>query len=323
MPRARAATSRRSTRTSTTSRGGTDGDAVGRLRHAPAPGVRRGPSPERLVLGSEGTWGSSPRRGCASGRRPAAAPRRARGSLASRRRSRRRSLAVGAFPSNCRVLDAKEAMLERRRVDGGSVLLLAFESADHPYEAWMTRPPIVATEGGSCRGGAHLPKDGRDARGADAAPSGGRRSSTRRTCRAGSSSSGSSWTPSRRRARGTASRRCTRGDTDGQEAMRERAAADHSTCRFTHVYPDGPAPYFTFLAPGRSSERGRAVGRIKTAVSDALVAAGGPSPTTTPSGASTVPATSGRCHRCSWSLFAIKRVLDPAGVLNPGVLIDA
>jgi alkyldihydroxyacetonephosphate synthase len=23
------------------------------------------------------------------------------------------------------------------------------------------------------------------------------------------------------------------------------------TCRFTHVYPDGPAPYFTVIAPGR------------------------------------------------------------------------
>ena len=22
-------------------------------------------------------------------------------------------------------------------------------------------------------------------------------------------------------------------------------------CRFTHVYPDGPAPYYTFVTPGR------------------------------------------------------------------------
>ena len=32
------------------------------------------------------------------------------------------------------------------------------------------------------------------------------------------------------------------------------------TCRFTHVYPDGPAPYYTILAPARRGERARAVG---------------------------------------------------------------
>ena len=40
----------------------------------------------------------------------------------------------GLFPSNCRVLDGKEAMLHQVAEDGSSVLLLAFESADHPIE---------------------------------------------------------------------------------------------------------------------------------------------------------------------------------------------
>ena len=35
---------------------------------------------------------------------------------------------------------------------------------------------------------------------------------------------------------------------------RGRAAAGTVTCRFTHVYPDGPAPYFTILAPARRGE---------------------------------------------------------------------
>src|SRR5205085_8306257 len=34
-------------------------------------------------------------------------------------------------------------------------------------------------------------------------------------------------------------------------AIREVCGAGGITCRFTHVYPDGPAPYYTILAPAR------------------------------------------------------------------------
>ena len=40
-----------------------------------------------------------------------------------------------------------------------------------------------------------------------------------------------------------------------------RAGSPRLSCRFTHVYPDGPAPYFTVLAPAKRGRRGRAVGR--------------------------------------------------------------
>ena len=39
----------------------------------------------------------------------------------------------------------------------------------------------------------------------------------------------------------------------GRDRARDPTAtgrAGQVTCRFTHVYPDGPAPYFTFHAPG-------------------------------------------------------------------------
>jgi alkyldihydroxyacetonephosphate synthase len=95
------------------------------------------------------------------------------------------------------------------------------------------------------------------------------------------------------------------------------------TCRFTHVYPDGPAPYFTFHALGRHGallEQWRA---IKTAASDTLIAAGG---------TITHHHAVGRDHR-PWydrqrpplfaaALKAAKAALDPQGLLNPGVLID-
>ncbi|MBV8577144.1 MAG: hypothetical protein JOZ58_19150, partial [Acetobacteraceae bacterium] len=106
-----------------------------------------------------------------------------------------------------------------------------------------------------------------------------------------------------------------------------RAATGHPgqvTCRFTHVYPDGPAPYFTFHALGQRGvllEQWRA---IKTAASEALIAAGG---------TITHHHAVGRDHR-PWydrqrpalfadALRAAKRTLDPEGILNPGVLIDS
>ncbi|MEJ7876050.1 MAG: FAD-linked oxidase C-terminal domain-containing protein, partial [Solirubrobacterales bacterium] len=95
------------------------------------------------------------------------------------------------------------------------------------------------------------------------------------------------------------------------------------TCRFTHVYPNGPAPYFTVLAPARRGAEVEQWDHVKAAVSDALIDAGG---------TITHHHAVGRDHR-PWydrqrpepfaeALRAAKRALDPAGVLNPGVLID-
>jgi alkyldihydroxyacetonephosphate synthase len=95
------------------------------------------------------------------------------------------------------------------------------------------------------------------------------------------------------------------------------------TCRFTHVYPDGPAPYFTVHARGRHGELLSQWGTIKSAASEALIAAGG---------TITHHHAVGRDHRPWYDnqrpdlfaamLRAAKRAVDPQGLLNPGVLID-
>ena len=47
------------------------------------------------------------------------------------------------------------------------------------------------------------------------------------------------------------------------------------TCRLTHAYPDGAAPYFTVLAPVRRGAEAERWGAIKAAAADAVIAAGG------------------------------------------------
>jgi alkyldihydroxyacetonephosphate synthase len=113
-----------------------------------------------------------------------------------------------------------------------------------------------------------------------------------------------------------------------KSAVRETLAAVGApggfvSCRFTHVYPDGPAPYYTVIAPGRPGAELEQWAAVKDAASTAIDRAGG---TTTHHHAV------GRDHRPGYdrerpdlyaaALRAVKATLDPAGVLNPGVLLD-
>jgi alkyldihydroxyacetonephosphate synthase len=106
-------------------------------------------------------------------------------------------------------------------------------------------------------------------------------------------------------------------------AVRSVCGAGTVSCRFTHVYPDGPAPYFTVLAPARRGEELEQWAAIKRAASDAVIDAGG---------TITHHHAVGREHR-PWydrqrpepfaaALCGAKAALDPGGQLNPGVLID-
>ncbi len=94
------------------------------------------------------------------------------------------------------------------------------------------------------------------------------------------------------------------------------------TCRITHSYPDGAAPYFTVVAPARRGEEDEQWAEIKSAAADAVLAGGG---------TITHHHAVGRDHR-PWydrqrpepfatALRAAKAALDPEGRLNPGVLL--
>ena len=106
-------------------------------------------------------------------------------------------------------------------------------------------------------------------------------------------------------------------------ALDEACGGGTLNCRFTHVYPDGPAPYYTYAGAYRSGDYSGQQAAIKKAASAAIIEAGG---------TITHHHAVGRLHR-PWydqerpdvfaeALRAAKRSLDPNGILNPGVLVD-
>lgn len=106
-------------------------------------------------------------------------------------------------------------------------------------------------------------------------------------------------------------------------ALQEICGAGTVTCRLTHVYPDGAAPYFTVLGPARRGAELEQWAAIKGAASAAIIAAGG---------TITHHHAVGREHR-PWydaqrpapfalALAGAKAAIDPRWALNPGVLID-
>lgn len=289
------------------------------------PGSGAGPSPDRMFLGSEGSLGvitqawvrlqDRPRwrAGASAGFADYDAGVRAVRALSQ----------SGLNPANCRLLDPMEAFINAGAPS--AVLVLGFESADHPVDASMGRAlELCRDHGGTLT---------EEPRYADTAEQ------DVRTGAAGSWRNSFLRMPYQRDALAaqgmiveTFETACTwdRFDTlraavnaAAQDAMRQVGAEGVVTCRFTHVYPDGPAPYFGIYAAGKWGRTVEQWDEIKQAVSEALI-----------SGGATITHhhAVGRDHR-PWydrqrpDLFAAalqagKTVLDPAGILNPGVVID-
>ncbi len=225
----------------------------------------------------------------------------------------------GLHPSNCRLLDEGEAGLTMAGDGSHAVLVLGFESVDHPVTEAMGRALEICAE----HGGTVAPE--REGSGGEAV---------------------SSWRDAFLGApylrdvlvmTGVISETFETAITwdrfpalhehvmeAAREAVRATCKAEGRVhCRFTHVYPDGPAPYFTILAPGRRGEEIEQWSAIKLAVSDALIAGGA---------TITHHHAVGRDHR-PWydrqrpepfaaALRGAKAAVDPAGIMNPGVLID-
>jgi alkyldihydroxyacetonephosphate synthase len=300
---------------------------AGTLETRRLPGSGAGPSPDRLFIGSEGTLGVITEAWMRLQNRPVF---RASASVTFARfaagvEAARAIAQAGLHPANCRLLDPGEAATSGAGSGEEAVLLLAFESADHPLDAWMARALECARD----HGGSVPPDAGRTQRSEEGARAGAAGAWRRAFLDAPylrdvlvslgmiSETFETAVTWDRFAA-------FHAGVTEATERMlHEVCRAGRVTCRFTHVYPDGPAPYYTVVAPGRRGAELEQWAAVKRAASEAILRLGG---------TITHHHAVGRDHR-PWydrerpdlfaaALVAAKQALDPAGVLNPGVLID-
>ena len=290
---------------------------VGQWESRRLPGSGAGPSPDRMLVGSEGALGVITEAWVRVQPRPThrASTGVRFGTFMAGAECVRALAQSGLHPSNCRLIDPSEAQLTFAGDGSFALLVLGFESFDHEVSALLDRALVICAEHGGSVGerrgggvGAWREAFLRAPYLRDTFVAIGVLSETFETA--------STW--------------------DRFPALHERvmaaahAAADgvagqaRVSCRFTHVYPDGPAPYYTVLAPARRGEEVEQWAAIKAAVSDALLAEGA---------TITHHHAVGRDHR-PWydqqrpDLFAAalrgaKRAIDPAGVMNPGVLVDA
>jgi alkyldihydroxyacetonephosphate synthase len=288
------------------------------------PGSGAGLSPDRMLAGSEGTLGVITQAWMRVQPRPGF--RVSTGvefpDFMAGAECVRAIAQSGLNPSNCRLLDAGEAGLTMASDGGHALLVLGFESSDHPVEGAMARAGAICAEhGGSVVSGGGSGQGGGDAVG-----------SWR------SAFLGAPYVRDTFVALGVLAETFETAITwerfpalhehviaAGEAAVREACGTGGRVyCRFTHVYPDGPAPYFTVLAPARRGAEVEQWAQVKRAVSDALIAHGA---------TITHHHAVGRDHR-PWyeaqrpepfatALGGAKAAVDPAGVLNPGVLLEA
>ena len=289
-------------------------------RRLPSSGA--GPSPDRMLLGSEGTLGVVTEAWIRVQPRPTIrwSATFAAGSFEVGLAAVREITHSGIRPATCRLIDAGEATVTGTLATGEAPLVLGLESWSAPVDAEADALTQICADHGLRVIEAGAKRDG-----------GG---------------SGETWRSSFLRAPYLREQLVMLGlvvetfetattwdrlpglvdlvTTRTTNALREICGGGTVTCRLTHVYPDGAAPYFTVIAPGRRGSELAQWDDVKAAASQAILDAGG---------TITHHHAVGRDHR-PWydaqrpDVFAsafrgAKQAVDPAGVLNPGVLIEA
>jgi alkyldihydroxyacetonephosphate synthase len=290
------------------------------------PGSGAGVSPDRMLAGSEGALGVIVDAWMRVQPRPV--HRRSAGvrfqSFARGAECVRALAQSGLNPANCRLIDPHEARLTLAGDGSHALLVLGFESSDHPVDGPLARALELCREH---RGevGDRAARGSGDAAGGDAVGS-WREAFLRvpymRDILVAMGAINETFETAITWERFPALHERVR---DAAEQALRDVGATHGRvmCRFTHVYPDGPAPYFTVIARARRGEEVEQWAAVKRAVSDAILREGG---------TITHHHAVGRDHR-PWydrqrpepfahALRAAKAAVDPAGIMNPGVLLD-
>ncbi|HEX9967181.1 MAG TPA: FAD-binding oxidoreductase [Solirubrobacterales bacterium] len=298
------------------------------------PGSGAGPSPDRALIGSEGTLGVVTEAWMRVRPRPefkASCGVEFEDFLAGARAVREIAQS-GLYPANCRLLDALEAGTTGAGSGERSLLVLGFESARGPVGAAMNQAIAIAREHGGEPGDVREQAPGLGGKSEGGAVETWRNAfllapylrDTFVACGVLSETFETAITWDRfEELHATAIEAARRKVAEVCGAPADGPGSPRVSCRFTHVYPDGPAPYFTVMAPAVRGGEVEQWDEVKAAASEAVLEAGG---------TITHHHAVGRDHR-PWydrqrpdpfaaALRAAKAELDPSGILNPGVLID-
>jgi alkyldihydroxyacetonephosphate synthase len=305
------------------------------------PSSGAGPAPEHLFLGSEGALGVVTSAWLRLHERPTFRARATVGfvQFGAAIAAVRALAQSGLEPTNCRLLDPAEAQVAEAGDGQQHVLMIGFESADHPVAPWLARALELCRDhegqvveqssegeaGGRGRAWRARGEPSRGANGAAQVADVWRQSFVGAPylrdalvlCGAVCETFETAVTWDRFEALHAAVLAATR---DGLEDAAH--GAGFLTWRLTHVYPDGVAPYYTVVAAGRVGSELEQWATIKDAATEAILANGG---TVTHHHAV------GRDHRAfvererpplyAQALSAARRVLDPAAICNPGALL--
>ncbi len=309
---------------------------IGEWESRRLPGSGAGPSPDRMLIGSEGILGVITEAWVRVRPRPThKVSCGVQFDDFSAGAEAVRALAQSDLnPANCRLLDPLEAATSGAGSGRTALLVLGFESAFAPVE----EPMRLALECVREHGGRPGDQVGTGERGAEAATARGEdvvdswRSAFLGApylrdglvaCGVLSETFETAITWDRfAEFHGRVIEAARRAVAEVCGGPAEGPGSPRISARFTHVYPDGPAPYYTILAPARRGGEIEQWDEIKAAVSEAVIAGGG---------TITHHHAVGRDHR-PWydrqrpepfavALGAAKRAVDPAAILNPGVLI--
>ena len=297
---------------------------AGRIQSRRLPGTGTGPSPDRFIMGSEGALGIITEAWVRLQGRPtfkATAGFRF-ADFFDAARAVRAVAQAGLYPANVRIVDGIELQVNGAGDGSFTLMVVSFESSDHPVDPWMARAEECCLD----HGGA-VDVDWRDNPDANLQGAVGawrtafirmpynRENLTPRGIISDTFETAITWD------RFEEFYHAIKGATAA--ALREVTGKDGAvSCRFSHAYPDGPAPYFAFHGEGRPGAMLEQWQAIKNAASDAIIANGG---------TITHHHSVGRDHQKWYEqqrpvlfgevLADAKRRLDPNGIMNPGVVI--
>ena len=293
----------------------------GKLESRRLPGSGAGPSEERFYTGSEGIFGIITSAWMRLQEVPKYKkmitvnfPNFSAGAEASRALAQ-----SGLYPANARLIDGMEALVNGLGDGQSAVLIVGFESHQRDVTHWMKEAlSICKTHGGSW--------------------------DEKRMAATTRSEKGDTWKNSFLLAPYLRDEMMKLGliletfetaitwdqypefyknvKKAARQAIEKYCGPGSVTCRFTHIYPDGPAPYFTIITKGEQGRQLEQWDQIKKEVSQSVIDNGG---------TITHHHAVGKDHRPYYTqqrteifgdiLKAAKSAVDPNWIMNPGVLI--